>query len=682
MNNTSVCLFKGYSDTVPVLVTMDDIFRLITSDNSVRELTEKHRFYLSQEQKTAASRAKAACPCFAVAVRFEGGKQKADLCGWTGLCMVDFDHVPAGRLAGVKKAVCADRHTLMVYVTVSGKGLRIIFRITLPEEGNREAAYREAFLQGNRYYAELAGLEFDTACKNPTRLSGLASDPKAFFNPDAVPFPEAKVSAKQKTTRNFRLERALAAARADLQEEGVAYCEHHHNEYIMRMGYLLNAYGVDQEEATAWAVGKFSDYDGDVAAIFRSCYAQTDEFGSRKVSSRKAGKSHFASVEDIEAFLGAQGKFRHNVVTGKYEACVEGGSGYEELTDRYVNSLWRRMSKEGANVRMADLRTVIESEYVPPYNPFSDYFSSLPEWDGVTDYIGAVAAMVHVTQPQEEFSECFRKWLVGTVASMLSQEVVNHEILVLVGPQGSYKTTWLYRLLPEELRRYFYLKSDCSHFTKDDFFTLSEFAVVCLEEIDELSMSEMSRLKAMVTMPHINERRAYGHYKEQRPHVASFCGTTNSPQFLNDPTGSRRWLPFTVKAIDDPHHSVIDYAHVYAQAAALWKSGFRYWFDDQEIKQVNTRNSDYEVANLETDLVLCCFRVPMPGEEAVFLTTGEIYSRFTNFSRFSVSLSRLGFALKKAGFTPRCIGGKRGYCVVEYTAEQMQQNRKALAHFL
>ena len=31
MNNTSVCLFKGYSDTVPVLVTMDDIFRLITS---------------------------------------------------------------------------------------------------------------------------------------------------------------------------------------------------------------------------------------------------------------------------------------------------------------------------------------------------------------------------------------------------------------------------------------------------------------------------------------------------------------------------------------------------------------------------------------------------------------------------------------------------------------------------
>ena len=59
-------------------------------------------------------------------------------------------------------------------------------------------------------------------------------------------------------------------------------------------------------------------------------------------------------------------------------------------------------------------------------------------------------------------------------------------------------------------------------------------------------------------MPAVNERRAYGHYKENRPHIASFCGTTNQPEFLNDPTGSRRWLPFTVVHIDDPYTHPVD----------------------------------------------------------------------------------------------------------------------------
>ena len=113
-------IFKGYADTVPVSVTLDEVVRLIREDKVLADRTEKYRYYRSQGQKTAASREKAACPCFAVAVCFDGGKRRADISGWTGLSMVDFDHLPEGRAGEVFEKVCADPHTVLAYTTISG----------------------------------------------------------------------------------------------------------------------------------------------------------------------------------------------------------------------------------------------------------------------------------------------------------------------------------------------------------------------------------------------------------------------------------------------------------------------------------------------------------------------------------------------------------------------------------
>ena len=57
----------------------------------------------------------------------------------------------------------------------------------------------------------------------------------------------------------------------------------------MRMGYLLNQYGVARKTAAAWAAEHFPDYDGDVAAVIGSCYANTGEHGTRSLV-RRAGR--------------------------------------------------------------------------------------------------------------------------------------------------------------------------------------------------------------------------------------------------------------------------------------------------------------------------------------------------------------------------------------------------------
>ena len=150
--------------------------------------------------------------------------------------------------------------------------------------------------------------------------------------------------------------------------------------------------------------------------------------------------------------MGLHGLFRKNIITGKCEVSTDGGNTYTDLTDRHVNSLWKEMCKEVKMVRSMDMRALLDSDLVELYNPFTAYFNDLPEWDRHTDPIAKLAAQVHIRTGAELFPLLFKKWLVAMVASLLHEEVVNHEILVLLGRQGIYKTTWLNHLLPPELQ--------------------------------------------------------------------------------------------------------------------------------------------------------------------------------------------------------------------------------------
>ena len=691
MQNTTLSLFKGYSDKCPNSVTLAEVINLIRESQAVREHTEKHRYFREQGNDTAARREKHSCPCFAVAVRFAGGKQQAHIDSWTGLCLADIDHIDPGKLEELRRKACADPHTLLAYITIGGHGLRILFRIEGLGTDNRQnlKLYRQCFEQANRYYADLLGCPCDLQCKNATRLSGLAHDPDVFFNPDAQAFrleQAAKPERPRKRCPTARLlKKAVSAARQELQENGIAYEAHHRNEYVMRMGYLLNAYGVPQADAEQWAAATFTDYDGNPAAVFASCYTHTDEHGTRPLpESQKEKAPHISDVRQIEEFLAHQAVFRQNVITGQCEiAYLAQGAAqpFAPLTDRDVNSLWTRMSKEVGRTRQSDVYSVLRSEYVSLYNPFRDYLQSLPAWDGTTDHIAKLAATVHVAGDQARFTEYFRKWLVGLVAGVLEAGSVNHQILVFIGPQGCYKTTWFNYLLPPELRRYFLTKVSNSYANKDDLLSLSEFILICLEEIDEMSSATLNQLKAMVTLKSVNERAAYARNKEHRPHIASFCATGNNVHFLNDPSGNRRWLPFEVESIDPPQENPVDYAGVYAQAYHYWQDNFRYWFNAEEIDALNRHNRHFETPNLERELIQIHFRRTLPGEAGIFVTTAYILNQINRYIHQPLSPVKIGLLMKQLGFKSIRYAGQRGYRVYEYSGEEIVRNRHAAARF-
>ena len=398
----------------------------------------------------------------------------------------------------------------------------------------------------------------------------------------------------------------------------------------------------------------------------------------------------YATVEDIRQFLSERVSLRYNVVTRRVEVhwLTDFGDAppelddWEALTDRQVNSLWVELSEQKP-VRVQDIYRVIESDYVAEYNPFAFYLERLPPWDGEQDHILGLSLSVNVKGNSDEqflFAEYLKKWLVGMVAAWMNPQVVNNVILVLIGPQGAYKTTWFNYLLPPELRRYFYTKTNAGRMSKDDLLVLAQYGLVCCEELDTMRPAELNQLKAAVTMLSVDERAAYARYHEHRPHIASFCGTGNSLQFLSDPTGNRRWLPFEVESIEPPHENPLDYRSIYSQAYALYRKGFRYWFTQPEIERLARHNQQFETANLELELVAQYFRKPQGQEPGEFISAAMALQIIGANITQKLSKEMVSRAFTSLGFQSRRTSKYRGYIVVRRSAEEMRSLRYQLAY--
>ena len=724
----NVSIFHDMTSKLPLPGFLEGVANLIRCDEKLAVFTQSYR-------QTGSKTFKNESQLFSVACLFEGGKGRSSVRQLTGMSLVDFDHIapsnsPKGEsLADMKAKIIADPHTLMSYITMSGEGLRVIFMYDLatefsgiPKDADEvkkfEAYYQQAFYAGNAYYEKLLGCKADMQCKNLTRLSGLAHDPDVFLRAESevAPFTAEEISsaaaayAKQ-SKEDKQMQRIQTyfdtLIAPQLAKANIVFESGSHNEYVMRVGYRLAERRFSKKIAVKWAVGQFGKDYPDTEQVVNSC------FNKAPSNSPKGERtdSKVASVDEIKAFLDGHVGLRFNEITSRIEFLSHTDSTdlkdegvWTPINDRKVNSLWSKMS-EVTRVNKQDLYSIIESDYVPLYHPFKEYLSNLSSAefkrningkeiineppsefrlssaDKEKDYIRELAQTVRVKGGEQEqilWYRYLKKWLVGMVASWLSDDVVNNVILVLIGEQGAFKTTWFNYLLPPELKQYFYTKTNANRMSKDDLLTLAQYALVCCEELDTMRPAELNQLKAAVTMPSIDERAAYAHYHEHRKHIASFCGTGNNTQFLSDPTGNRRWLPFEVESIVSPRDHPFHYEGIYAQALALYKSGFRYWFSKEEIKELNVHNRQFETPHLERELVALYFRVPKDGENGMFMTSARAIQIIGTGISQKLNPTRVGLAFNELGFQRVRYHGIRGYLVIQRTAEEMQAYQKGI----
>ena len=397
---------------------------------------------------------------------------------------------------------------------------------------------------------------------------------------------------------------------------------------------------------------------------------------------------------------------------------------WRNLTDKDINTMvCQCVTDSSVNISVTEMWTALKSDLVPAVHPLREWLNGLRPWSSnEPDWIDMVAQKVKVkpsplsdsledgsayslraphnavsvigdpaevrgkeTKADALWRKCFKKWFVAMVASWMKDEVVNHTVLVLVGRQGIYKTTWLDRLMPPELRAYSSKLPLSGQISKDDRLRLCENGLLNIDELDAICGREMNIVKSLLTSTDVNERAAYGRLKERRVRLASFCASTNNREFLTDITGNRRWLPFEVESIQNPFDDIILYERLYAQAKAYVECGyFAYWFDMDEIEVLEQHNEKFRALENEEELLNVYFAVPAADSmNSKFLTTAEISEKLISAGNIKrpMPLSRLGMILGQHGFIASRQGtpARRGWIVYERDSEEINAERKLLS---
>ena len=307
-----------------------------------------------------------------------------------------------------------------------------------------------------------------------------------------------------------------------------------------------------------------------------------------------------------------------------------------------------------------NLYSIIESSFSPRINPIQEYFKALPIVDAsevlrkIEIGQGAIANLAScvTVRNAEKWLPYLTKWLVAVVANAMgNRECRNHTCLVLTGEQGKFKTTFLDLLCPSALHGYSYTGKIYPQ-EKDTLTYIGQNLIVNIDDqLKALNKRDENELKNLITCPMVKYRMPYDKYVEEHPHLASFVASVNGNDFLTDPTGSRRFLPFDVLSIDIERAKAISMAAVYTEAKVLLNSGFRYWFDDDEIVELYKESEEFQVQTAEMELLLRCFEKPAEDcPHCSYMTTTEILTYLGTYTHHPLSLKHMGEALKRTGF--------------------------------
>ena len=358
-----------------------------------------------------------------------------------------------------------------------------------------------------------------------------------------------------------------------------------------------------------------------------------------------------SNTELVKKYFNANYNFRYNTITDTPEWKTSTNTKFEPLDDYKLNSLSFELESKGSNVSTDKIFKLLKSDFVALVNPIKEYFEGLEVEDITTGNIKTLTQTVTVDNPIL-FESHFTKWIVGVVANSLTYAgCQNHTCLVLTGGQGAFKTTWLTNLCPPSLKDYIFTgKIDVD---KNDTLTmLSEYLIINIDDqLRNLNRKDENALKTLITLESVKVRRPYDRMITKRPRVASFCGSVNGNDFLTDPSGSRRFLPFEVKSIDLEKSQKTDMDAVWAEALQLFRSGFRYWFTKEEINEINNYNQDFEVTDVETELLLELYEVtPRNSPDSQELTSSIILFNLETHFNTKLSGKKLGEALSKLKF--------------------------------
>lgn len=361
-----------------------------------------------------------------------------------------------------------------------------------------------------------------------------------------------------------------------------------------------------------------------------------------------------ALIQKAEIHISENWELRYNIVKNNVDYRILGAKDFQELK---IENIYRNLQHNRIKYTMSDLKSLLNSDFIEPYDPILDYFEKLEPWDGI-DHIATLSSHIHVKR-QDFFKSMLTKHLVRSVRCGLGLGV-NRYLFTIVGEKQSTGKSYFLRWLCPFTSDY-YTEASISAKDKDTKIAAAKNFFYNIDELASLRKIDVDALKSLISIDKIAERLPYGSTAVTMRRRVNFWSSTNNTEFLTD-TENTRWLVFELLDIDRAYSKTIDINKVWAQAYALYKEpNYNDQLTKDEEKIQEATNKDYNVQSVEDEVIKKHYRVCQRGE-GDFYSTFDILDWLTGmYPKLKLNTVAIGRALKNLGFIDgrKTINGKQ-----------------------
>lgn len=565
---------------------------------------------------------------------------KVQMRNYTGCVLLEVNGLSGPEeAASVREEAAAMPQTLLAFIGLSGKSVKIIVPFTLPDgklpRGREKAVVFHAAayqLTVRHFQPQLSSI---VTLKEPTLERGtrVSYDAGLYYNPAAVPIrmeqplrmPEDSELRIIQDAPADPFDRLLPGMKRNtqiatlfgvvLQEAARKFAGQKSDDLHALFTEIAQGscrLGIPEEEAVGWTLRyeALKPYELLVRQVFRGVYLL-----NKVVGGKLPLPECLSMVMLLDEFMSRRYFFRLNEMSGEVEYLDRSviQFAYRPYTQKVRNSICMEAQKEGLNVWDKDIDRYVHSDQVPSYHPIDDFLANLPAWDG-KPHIRNMAA--RVPNNNSLWEDCFYRWFLSMVAHwmQLDKEHGNSTTPLLVGDQGCGKSTYCLNLLPPSLRPFYTDSIDFGN-KREAELALHRYALINIDEFDSVKASHQSFLKHVLQKAVVNARLPYQSSVRSLRRYATFIATSNNFDLLTDPTGSRRFVCVEVEGVID-YLQPVDYEQLYAEAKEMLRRGERYWFTHEEEAAIVRGNQRFLHIPVEEQLLLRYFTIPA-GMEGV-----------------------------------------------------------------
>ncbi len=702
-----VSLFTGcYGNDKPTYSTIGEVLKRIKEEDPTLKEIGQRLFALAESDPNKYKEAKEKeCPAFIIGKY--GSRKNNDCQEYVPLLAFDVDHcdyvaVVAQRIKQISKSP----YIYGAYMSPSGKGFRFLVWcdstpdnhkryyqaickyfskfLDIPTDKALRDEYKKAGLKPDEINSKLKDSELiDTGTNNLARLWFYTAVPDdcIYLNEESQVFylknahQEGEGVAHGRGGQQISEEKKIELCLNKVKRQNIPTGR---NNFVFALAAEFARHGISQARALVECL-QYQEKDFGESEIKKSVVSayqsKGQEFTDRQIRKYKkmvegatdhpdAKSSRPAKIESgdyqnkpkfvkIRDYIDTRYDLRLNVIANEIEVSPKGRNTFKELN---VFDLMCELLEKGFTAVETPLMALVRSSYVEEYDPFVEYFESLPGWkEGDPDYITELANYIEAYD-QFWFNLQFKKMLVRTVACALKVIPFNKQCLVLKGGQNDGKTTFVRFLCPPRLKNY--ITEQINFHNKDGNIALCQNFIINLDELSKIPAKEVNKVKSMITIDHVKERMPYGKNPVRIPRRASFFGSTNDDEFLTDSTGNVRWLIMEIKKNGVKHdnggpkgYTVINMDLVYSQAYALLNSGFEYELSKKEIQKSEKNNQGFQIISVEQELIQENFAPGKEGEEGTeFVTATDIMKTIEGEVKTTLHTRTIGKAMRLLGF--------------------------------